>query len=79
MACRAARLSRDLVRMHAVCCCKCGSTNVEVLRTSMRLGPHLCQICAQQVVRCGTGKVKDGWPLSANVMTADDGAERLCR
>ncbi len=47
MTCRVARLPQDLARMNLVYCCQCGSSNLEVVRTSRILGPHLCPICAQ--------------------------------
>ena len=56
MTCRVARLSQDLFRMDLAFCCECGSADLEMCYTSKALGPHLCQICAQSKVECGTWK-----------------------
>jgi len=52
--CRVARLSQDLLRIDLAFCSECGSADMEVCYTSKALGPHLCQICAQSKVECGT-------------------------
>ena len=51
--CRVARLSQDVLRIGLVFCCECGSADLEVCYTSKALGPHLCPICAQSMVKCG--------------------------
>ena len=56
MTCRVARLSPDLLRINLVFCCECGSSDLEVCSTSKAMGPHLCQICAQSMVKCGASK-----------------------
>ena len=56
MTCRVARLSQDLFRMDLAFCCECGSADLEMCYTSKALGPHLCPICAQSKVECGTWK-----------------------
>jgi len=52
--CRVARVSQDLFRMDLAFCCECGSADLEMCHTSKALGPHLCPICAQSKVECGT-------------------------
>lgn len=56
MTCRVARLSQDLFRMALAFCCECGSADLAMCYTSKALGPHLCPICAQSKVECGTWK-----------------------
>ena len=54
MTCRVARLSQDLFCINLAFCCECGSADLEVCHTSKALGPHMCPICAQSKVECGT-------------------------
>jgi hypothetical protein len=56
MTCRVARLSPDYLCRELAYCCECGSANLEACYTSKALGPHLCPICAQSKVECGTWK-----------------------
>jgi hypothetical protein len=54
MTCGVARLSQHLLRVDLAFCCECGSGDLEVFYTSKALGPHLCPVCAQSMVECGT-------------------------
>lgn len=54
MTCRVARLFQDAPCIDLVCCCECGSSDVEVCRALNNLGPHLCQTCTQSLVEYGT-------------------------
>lgn len=54
MSCRVARSSPAHPRMDLVCCCQCGSADLEVCATSTTLGPHLCLVCALSKLEAGT-------------------------
>ena len=54
MTCRVARSFQDRLRIDLTFCCECGSADLEVCYTSKALGPHLCPICTQSKVECGT-------------------------
>ena len=56
MTCRVARSCQDLSPQDLVVCYECGSADLEGYDTSKALGPHLCPLCSQPMVECGTTK-----------------------
>jgi hypothetical protein len=56
MTCRVARATSNLLLVDLAFCCECGSAELEACYTSKALGPHLCQTCAQSMVKYGTWK-----------------------
>lgn len=56
MTCRVARSFQIHPQMEPVCCCECGTANLEGFHTSRTLGPHVCPTCVQSMVECGARK-----------------------
>lgn len=50
MTCRAARRFPNPAHLELVYCCKCGSTDLELMYPSNTFGPHLCLRCVQSLV-----------------------------
>ncbi len=63
MTCRVARSFQNYARMEPVCCCKCGSTYLEVFMTSKTPGPPLCANCARSAVESGASKGLSSEPV----------------
>ena len=63
MACRVARSFQNHAQMEPVCCCECGSTNLEVFSTSKTLGPHLCLAYALSMIECEIAKTLGTEPV----------------
>ncbi len=56
MTCRVARLMPNRTQMMTVFCCKCGSSDRDMILISRTFGPYLCPSCAQLMTSCGEGK-----------------------